>query len=153
MEQRSVPLRSDGRPARSPVGVTCASRRGPGARRRSERHDMVRCDGEKGAKPPGLPEHARLEPRGAERPAGLCPLLSGGSHTTLDLQNPRRQEMVLPSSRLGLGPRTSSSPSSSDSRICCTCNHYTPLRNRSRRLSQRTPAPPEVSRTPAAPAP
>lgn len=38
----------------------------------------------------------------------------------------RRQEMVLPSSRLGLGPRTSSSPSSSDSRICCTGNHYTP---------------------------
>nr|KAF6272231.1 hypothetical protein mPipKuh1_010832 [Pipistrellus kuhlii] len=47
--------------------------------------------------------------------------------------------MVLPSSRLGLGPRTSSSPSSSDSRICCTWNHYTPrLRNQLRRLSQRT---------------
>lgn len=120
---------------------------------------MVRCDGERGVKPPGLPEHSRLEPRDAERPADLCPFGFRKEFDTtaaLGPQEPsRRQEMVLPSSCLGLGPRTSSSPSSSDSTICCNWNHYTTrLRNRLQKVKPKdrdVPGPPAPPRR-AAPA-
>ncbi|XP_016072015.1 PREDICTED: protein IQ-DOMAIN 14-like isoform X1 [Miniopterus natalensis] len=125
---------------------------------------MVRCDGERGVKPPGLPEHSRLEPRDAECPADLCPFGFRKEFDTtaaLGPQEPsRRQEMVLPSSCLGLGPRTSSSPSSSDSTICCNWNHYTTrLRNRLQKVKPKDrdvpgpPAPPRRAAPAAAPAP
>ena len=112
-----------------------------------------------------------LEQQGAERPAALCHFVFRKESTQLLLSGPpepsRRQgdgpsqglrggghgpglrslcsllpaEMVLPSSCLGLGPRTSSSPSSSDSRICCTRNHHTTrLRNRLQKVGAGAPS-------------
>lgn len=70
----------------------------------------------------GLPEHSWLVPWGAEL-ARLSLYFPEGANALLLLSGPlepsRRQEMVLPSSRLGLGTRTCSSPPSSDSRKCC----------------------------------
>lgn len=112
------------RPARSPsVGWQRASRRGraPGG---AERHDVVRRDEQRaGARPPNTEAGAA----GTSRSQSLAFRKEPTHSSPFGTSEPsRRQEMVLPSSRLGLGPRTSSSPSSSDSRICCTGNHYTP---------------------------